>query len=828
MNKTTGESSKTKKVVLYEESNQSTSQLLTKVDLESLVRKTNPAELNTAPTAFWDANDTLKTGEIDDSNLKQQLTIVESGVLYSAKLYNDLKTKNEQLAKQLKKKLGDLDEQRRNFESLNAMKQAETDESRRIQQLYQEVDTIEDEILKQTHYSRQLDHIMTRLKTNQLKFDSHMGLMEATMPSIIKEEEDVAHLKRCLSVGLGKATLVLEETKASLAVARKDRESLMRKRLDEVKNAEMLQDWMARRKEAKMNLAIELRGDLTKEEERFLLDQINAKVEETKNLQKANEESSKLLHDTEAFFAKLKSITGVVSLENMAEKFSLQKISKIDLEKEVAEVERKLSHAKKELLYQEKLYADLKSSGAGQADLSRTTTDKLKADIELARGDVKITKAQSERLATVLLELQQSSNGLLQRLIPHLDIIDDYSSSSSIPSSANGNNNGSNNMELMALNKSISGSVDTSSRNIANVTQRTLATTLDALNQSEQVLAKMLDTVTNGTESNTSTSSISLIVGSASAPLLFNNSSTGGSNNSMAVTSFPFHDGSGHGNNLMMTSGIEESDFNDTGGVNIRVKSRKMKRADELSMIYKQAGSVGGNVNNNNTSTNNNMNNNNGNGGGNSNGNTSMGSNNATSTSGVAGGSHTSHALKSQGGAGAKKLLGLLSNGNNFEGGDIPSRELVKIKSERRLQEEIQRLRREKKKNKLLQQQGTRKHSLAAVKVKAMAAATAGVSTKNGDDGRAQTAGGNGGATAATPTAGASAGGVGFEDDDDGKMAADMEFKMMAMNLAAKEQQEYCKKLSSSGNMLLSDATNVRSDVMTKVKAFFDQKPELE
>jgi hypothetical protein len=36
-----------------------------------------------------------------------------------------------------------------------------------------------------------------------------------------------------------------------------------------------------------------------------------------------------------------------------------------------------------------------------------------------------------------------------------------------------------------------------------------------------------------------------------------------------------------------------------------------------------------------------------------------------------------------------------------------------------------------------------------------------------------------------------------IDDDDDGKLAADLEFKMMAMNLAAKEQQEYCQRLVS-------------------------------
>ena len=73
-----------------------------------------------------------------------------------------------------------------------------------------------------------------------------------------------------MAIITGKATLVLDETKKALATARKDREGLMRKRLDEVKNAEMLQEWMERRKDAKVDLALELRGDLTKSEERYI------------------------------------------------------------------------------------------------------------------------------------------------------------------------------------------------------------------------------------------------------------------------------------------------------------------------------------------------------------------------------------------------------------------------------------------------------------------------------------------------------------------------------------------------------------------------------
>ena len=257
--------------------------LLAKQELEQLARQT---QLNTAPAIFWDPEDSLKTGAIDDSNVKQQLSIVESGVLYSAKLYNDLKVKNEYLVKKLKRSMSALEEQKRNFEGLDAMKNAETEDGIHIAALKKEVDDIEDEITAHAHYARQLDHMQLRLKSNQLRFDTHMTAMEQSMPSILKEQEDVTHLRRCLGVAMGKAGLVLEETKAGLALAQKERECLMRKRLDEVRNAENLREWTRRRKEAKQLLALELRGDLSKDEERFLKDQISAKVTDLKKIQK--------------------------------------------------------------------------------------------------------------------------------------------------------------------------------------------------------------------------------------------------------------------------------------------------------------------------------------------------------------------------------------------------------------------------------------------------------------------------------------------------------------------------------------------------------------
>ncbi len=70
----------------------------------------------------------------------------------------------------------------------------------------------------------------------------------------------------------------------------------------------------------------------------------------------------------------------------------------------------------------------------------------------------------------------------------------------------------------------------------------------------------------------------------------------------------------------------------------------------------------------------------------------------------------------------------------------------------------------------LLQQQAARKASLGALRLRP------GTSGKEGV---------NGGHTGGAPM---------MEEEDDGKLAADIEFRMMASALAAQEQQDYCNK----------------------------------
>jgi hypothetical protein len=120
------------------------------------VRDTNPAGVTTKPVIFWDVEGSLKTvssiyfffyclsrldltcnarcsdagdvggqSVIDDSDVKQQMVIVENGVNYNIKRYNDLRVINDRLTAELKKRLDELDEldnEKKGFEQLDAMK----------------------------------------------------------------------------------------------------------------------------------------------------------------------------------------------------------------------------------------------------------------------------------------------------------------------------------------------------------------------------------------------------------------------------------------------------------------------------------------------------------------------------------------------------------------------------------------------------------------------------------------------------------------------------------------------------------------------------------
>jgi len=396
-----------------------------KKDLIDAVRRISPKSSLSSSSSFGDVAFNLKTGNIDESDVRQQLSIVENDVNDSARRYNDLHILCDRKTQELKSRLDELDSLKSEYEGLVSMKKGKTNESDRITQLEKQIREVTLDIAHKTHYQRQLEHVLQRLRRNQLKFDGHLNGMEEARRGVLKEFEEVSLLRRTVDAGLVRAHYIAQEAKDKLEICNKERGILLAKRRVEKKNAIHLQEWMRNRAVEKAKLATELRGDLTKEEEGLLRRQLREKEENTRKLQRANEESQKKITAMEDAFMLIKQVTGVSSLEEIVEKFSNQRINKKNLEKDVRDTEHKLADAKKNAAETEDMFQDAKASGSGADDLNRELIDRMEEEIASARNELKITKAATERLGTVLVALRQGAHGLLQRIQPYKELVND-------------------------------------------------------------------------------------------------------------------------------------------------------------------------------------------------------------------------------------------------------------------------------------------------------------------------------------------------------------------------------------------------------------------
>jgi hypothetical protein len=446
-----------------------------KNDLIEAVRKAAPASVTINPALYHDVASNLKTCSIDDNEVRQQLSIVEDGVNNSARKYNELRVVCDRKATDLKARLDELDSLKLEHDAMVRMKTRDTHEARRIDKLKVQIEEVEVKLARSTHFARQLEHMMLRLARNKIKFDAHMNGMQDTYNAVYKEWEEIRLMRRSLDSGLASATLKYEEVAEQVRIKRHERQTLLHQRKLELKNAHRLKLWMKERAVVKMELATELRGDLTEDEEVLLRTQLKEKEEKTKRLQRANEESQRRVSLMEESFQRIKQITGMSSLDDMVDKFSVQRINKKNLEKEVSDVEQRLAEAKKLNSKAEQAFQERKSSGVGESEINRDDTITSEEKINAARYDYKITKAASERLDAVLVALRQGANGLLQRVQPYVSLVD------------------AGVFELTSGGNVIGGGEESHS----------WTDTMDSLSTAEQVLSKMIEIIGGGDPSPT-------------------------------------------------------------------------------------------------------------------------------------------------------------------------------------------------------------------------------------------------------------------------------------------------------------------------------------
>ncbi|KAG6622864.1 uncharacterized protein IUM83_09161 [Phytophthora cinnamomi] len=387
------------------------------------------------------------SGGVPETDSSQRdIECLEDGVHLNARKFNELKLMAERRQRELNGLLDELRVLQLENEALSRMQNQDTPISKKNIQIKQHIAQCTTSMEEQMHHRRQLEHMIRRLQTTQLRVDAQLTGMAAAVDSSEREVEEVKMLCRQLEVGKSRAVQFLQEVQLQLQIERKARARELGDHEVRARNSQKMEAWRLQRAQERAEMVAEMRGDLSAAEEDRLVRSIENRERANESLHAANLVKSEKNADFEAVLAELKLAMGASSLREVVEKIAAQAATSVSLDKEKTQAEERLITVRqeKEQVLQE--LNELKASGIGGIELNREVYNTLESEIQQAKATLKMNKSAFERLDGVMSAVRQGSFGLARRLQAFDDVLEtgmgDASSGAGGAASATGNGGG--------------------------------------------------------------------------------------------------------------------------------------------------------------------------------------------------------------------------------------------------------------------------------------------------------------------------------------------------------------------------------------------------
>ncbi|KAG7390580.1 hypothetical protein PHYPSEUDO_007520 [Phytophthora pseudosyringae] len=369
-----------------------------------------------------DGNGSSTTPETDSS--RRDIETMEDGVHLNARKFNELKLMVDRRQRELHGLLDELRVLQLENEALSRMQNQNTPVSKKNIQIKEQIAQCTTSMEEQMHLRRQLEHMIRRLQTTQLRVDAQLAGMAAAVDSSEREVEEVKMLCRQLEVGKSRAVQFLQEVQLQLQIERKARARELGDHEVRARNSQKMETWRLQRAQERAEMVAEMRGDLSAEEEARLVRCIENRERANEALHAANLVKSQKNADFEAVLAELKLAMGASSLREVVEKIAAQAATSVSLDKEKTQAEERLIAVRqeKEQVLQE--LNELKASGIGGIELNREVYNTLENEIQQAKAALKVNKSAYERLDGVMSAVRQGSFGLARRLQAFDDVLE--------------------------------------------------------------------------------------------------------------------------------------------------------------------------------------------------------------------------------------------------------------------------------------------------------------------------------------------------------------------------------------------------------------------
>ncbi|TMW66407.1 hypothetical protein Poli38472_004172 [Pythium oligandrum] len=360
----------------------------------------------------------------DDGSAARDIECLEDGVHANARKFNEHKMMADKRQRELNMLLDELRSLQLETQELSRVQNQETPVAKQNLRIRTEIQACTTSMEEQMHQRRQLEHMVRRLQTSQLKVDAHLEGMARTVEASQHEADEVKLLCRQLEAGKNRAIQFLQEVQLQIQTDRKTRARELIDHEIRAKNAQKMEVWRFQRMQERAEVAAELRGDLSAEEEQRLLRCIESRQRANESLHIANMTKSEKAADYDDVLEQLKVAMGATSLQEVVEKIQAQAITATSLEKEKTHAESRLISVRQEKEHAVQALNEVKASGIGGIELNREVYNTLENEIQQAKATLKVNKAAFERLDGVIQAVRQGSFGLAQRLQTFDDVLD--------------------------------------------------------------------------------------------------------------------------------------------------------------------------------------------------------------------------------------------------------------------------------------------------------------------------------------------------------------------------------------------------------------------
>eukprot|EP01029_Cantina_marsupialis_P002830 TRINITY_DN127202_c1_g2_i1.p1 TRINITY_DN127202_c1_g2~~TRINITY_DN127202_c1_g2_i1.p1 ORF type:complete len:613 (+),score=181.20 TRINITY_DN127202_c1_g2_i1:94-1932(+) len=394
-----------------------------KRELWEIVRSINPersvAEYEMLGTSAANLSPALRDPNASASKLhEKEASMLDDGVNDVSRRYNSVHNLVKRKRAQLQEMADKLNEITVENNQLREMSSNKTRDHRHISHLHKEVTNVQDSIDRRTDYSKRLDHMCRRLRNNEIAFTAHIDRMQDALENTDKEREEVLLLTKELEGSKEKALEDIEHFAREWGLEKLGR-TIDRDQLQlHADISQRMVEWRTKRDELEDDLQKELSGGMSVKKAKKLKEKLEQRKQQATVLKEKSRENTQEAMTMEEAFRKVQQLTGVVTLNDMINKFLGQDVNKAQLEQEKKEAETRLARVRNIKAKFEKQFLDIKSNGFGGTELNREMYDKLDEQILEVRNNLKVQQGTSNRLDATLLAVRQGAMGIQQRLAP--------------------------------------------------------------------------------------------------------------------------------------------------------------------------------------------------------------------------------------------------------------------------------------------------------------------------------------------------------------------------------------------------------------------------